>query len=71
MKGDILDQFQNQKTKNFMTNNSWTELAKVKMRGASRETKRYMRQYPIGGYNALFGLHLVKDTDNIIVVTEG
>lgn len=41
------------------------------MRGASRETKRFMRQYPIGGANALFGLHLVKDTDNTIVVTEG
>jgi len=41
------------------------------MRGASRETKKYMRQYPLGGTKGLFGYHLIKDTDNVLVVTEG
>ena len=41
------------------------------MRGASKETKKYMRQSPPGGTKGLFGYNLVKDTDNVIVVTEG
>lgn len=30
-----------------------------------------MRQYPLGGSKGLFGYHLVKDTDDTVVVTEG
>lgn len=41
------------------------------MRGASKETKKYMRQYPIGSSRGIFGLNLVKDTDKTVVLTEG
>jgi twinkle protein len=67
----LLQSFEKKNDKNFTYNNSWTEIIKVKMRGASKETKKYMRQSPPGGTKGLFGYNLVKDTDNVIVVTEG
>lgn len=30
-----------------------------------------MRQYPIGNIKGIFGFNLIKDTDKIVVVTEG
>lgn len=41
------------------------------MRGGSRETKRYMRQYPIGSQKGIFGFNLIKDSDRTLVLTEG
>lgn len=66
-----MEAIEQEKNNNFTYKNNWTQIAKVKMRGASRETKKYMRQYPIGSQKGLFGLNLVKDTDKTIVVTEG
>lgn len=71
MREELLQSFEKKKDQNFTYNNDWTELIKVKMRGASKETKKYMRQYPIGGTKGLFGYNLIKDTDNVVVVTEG
>lgn len=44
---------------------------KTKIRGASKENKKFMRQYPIGAQKGFFGLNLVKDTDTQVVITEG
>ena len=41
------------------------------MRGASKENKKYMRQFPLGSQKGLFGFNLVRDTDKMIVITEG
>jgi twinkle protein len=46
-------------------------VVKLKMRGASKETKKYMRQFPPGNQRGLFGFNLIKDTDNMVVITEG
>jgi twinkle protein len=41
------------------------------MRGASKDTKKYMRQYPIGNIKGIFGFNLIKDTDKVVIITEG
>ena len=51
-----------------------TEMAKIvkcKIRGASSETKQFMRQYPSGSLTGFFGYNLVKESTKEIVITEG
>ena len=67
---NILNEIKGSKT-NFVSNNDWTKIVKIKMRGASKETKRYMRQYPLGNQKGLFGFNLIKDTDKEVILTEG
>lgn len=69
-KVNLIKELEKAKNKNFHYNNTWTHLVKTKMRGASKETKKYMRQYPIGSnLRGIFGFNLIKDTDRTIVVT--
>ena len=60
-----------ERTSNYFYNNSWSEITKVKIRGNGKINKKYMKQSPTGGQRGFFGLNLVKDTDNTIVLTEG
>lgn len=69
-KVNLIKELEKAKNKNFHYNNTWTQLVKTKMRGASKETKKYMRQYPIGSsLRGIFGFNLIKDTDRTLVVT--
>ncbi len=70
-KAEIIEDATNKLDSNFNFLNDWTQIAKVKMRGATKETKKYMRQYPIGSFKGIFGLNLIKDTDKTVVLTEG
>lgn len=58
-------------TNNYFYNNRWTEIVKVKIRGSGKINKMYMKQSPVGGQRGFFGLNIVKDTDDTIVLTEG
>lgn len=70
-KQQMFDEFKRQKSCSFTYNNNWTEIVKVKVRGSGKENKRHMRQLPVGGQKGFFGMNLVKDSDNMIVLTEG
>ncbi len=62
---------QKEGTSNYFYNNRWSEIVKVKIRGNGKINKKYMKQSPAGGQRGFFGLNLVKETDNTIVLTEG
>lgn len=47
------------------------ELVKLKVRGVGKENKKYMRQMPPGTTRGLFGLDTVKNSDKVVVLTEG
>ena len=64
---DLINETEN----NFKYNNSWTQLVKTKVRGASKQTKMYTRQKPANSPKGLFGFNLIKDTDKVVVITEG
>lgn len=42
---------------------------KAKLKGASKETKKYLRQYPSGPGSGFFGLNTIKTSDTLIVIT--
>jgi twinkle protein len=44
---------------------------RLKVRGAGKQNKKYMRQLPAGAQKGFFGLNLIKDSDNTVVLTEG
>lgn len=44
---------------------------KAKLKGASKETKRYLRQYPSGPGSGFFGLNTIQTSDTSVVITEG
>jgi hypothetical protein len=67
----MFHEFKRESTSHCHYNNSWTEIVRLKVRGSGKANKKYMRQMPVGAEKGFFGLNLVKDSDNTIVLTEG
>jgi twinkle protein len=47
------------------------EAVKIKLRGASKETKKFQRFKPTGGYFGVFGLNTLQEDSKVVVITEG
>lgn len=47
------------------------EAVKLKLRGASKETKKFQRFKPTGGHFGVFGLNTLLEDSKVVVITEG
>ena len=56
------------KNKNSLEPPEWS-IMKLKIRGGSSTTKKFMRQAPPGKQSGFFGLHTVSRDDKTVVLT--